>query len=692
MMDFTGGSKYVKGGKKAIDYLFIGALVIWLAGAAHGQARVLDSTQHHLRNAGGREWASFAETAESSTLTIRFSAERNPSEWTLSIRQSDVRQTWEVTLNGHSIGLLAADEKDLIHYLRIMPGVIGSDNLLEISSRDRQPDDILVGSIILYSESREQILSKAHVSLEIIDQGTQQRIPSRITIANQDGILQPVVAANDAPVVVRPGYVYTANGQVILGLPSGRYTLYATRGFEYGVDSVTVDLSSGDHQESKLFLRREVETTGWVSCDPHIHTLTWSRHGDASAMERAITIAGEDIEMPVITDHNTHADLRSFARDLRLDRYFTPLTGNEVTTPVGHFNVFPLSTGGQPVNPRVSNWKALARSLPNLGSTAVILNHPRDLYQGFRPFDPDLHIAEAGLRLDQQSIPANAIEVINSSALQSDPFLGMHDWFGLLNHGMSVTPVGASASHEVSRHIVGQARTYIRSNDDNPGEIDSSLATRNFIEGNVMVSFGLLAQIEINDTYGPGELVPASEQVKIRVKVSGPSWARADKVVLYANGKKLREETIETPDSVAGGVKWSGEWQLTMPIHDVYLVAVAEGLAKSLPYWPIAKPYQPVSRDWTPHFIGISGAVWIDADRDGKPNAARFYAEKIMKSAGNNYAALIGELSNYHPSVAVQAAALLYRDGINLNTPSLREALSDASDDTRESFQLVFGN
>src|SRR5690606_6083991 len=293
---------------------------------------------------------------------------------------------------------------------------------------------------------------------------------------------------------------------------SGRYTLYATRGFEYGVDSVTVDLSSGDHQESKLFLRREVETTGWVSCDPHIHTLTWSRHGDASAMERAITIAGEDIEMPVITDHNTHADLRSFARDLRLDRYFTPLTGNEVTTPVGHFNVFPLSTGGQPVNPRVSNWKALARSLPNLGSTAVILNHPRDLYQGFRPFDPDLHIAEAGLRLDQQSIPANAIEVINSSALQSDPFLGMHDWFVLLNHGMSVTPVGASASHEVSRHIVGQARTYIRSNDDNPGEIDSSLATRNFIEGNVMVSFGLLAQIEINDTYGPGELVPASEQ------------------------------------------------------------------------------------------------------------------------------------------------------------------------------------
>src|SRR5690606_34068581 len=162
-------------------------------------------------------------------------------------------------------------------------------------------------------------------------------------------------------------------------------------------------------------------------------------------------------------------------------------------------------------------------------------------------------------------------------------------------------------------------------------------------------------------------------------KVSGPSWARADKVVLYANGKKLREETIETPDSVAGGVKWSGEWQLTMPIHDVYLVAVAEGLAKSLPYWPIAKPYQPVSRDWTPHFTGIFGAGRIDADRDGKPNAARSYAEKIIKNAGNNHALLIGELSNYHPSVAVQAAALLYRDGVSTDTPSLRQALANAA-------------
>jgi hypothetical protein len=47
-----------------------------------------------------------------------------------------------------------------------------------------------------------------------------------------------------------------------------------------------------------------------------------------------------------------------------------------------------------------------------------------------------------------------------------------HNWFGLLNRGKMLTPVGASDSHEVSRFIVGQARTYIRSTSTRPGKID----------------------------------------------------------------------------------------------------------------------------------------------------------------------------------------------------------------------------
>src|SRR5690606_34345266 len=110
--------------------------------------------------------------------------------------------------------------------------------------------------------------------------------------------------------------------------------------FEYGVDSVHLELDAGDQIEKALRIRREVPTEGWVSSDIYIHTLTHSGHGDATLEDRAITIAGEGIELPVLTDHNINVDLTPTVKTLGLDRYFTPVTGNEVTTRVGHFNVF----------------------------------------------------------------------------------------------------------------------------------------------------------------------------------------------------------------------------------------------------------------------------------------------------------------------------------------------------------------
>ena len=87
------------------------------------------------------------------------------------------------------------------------------------------------------------------------------------------------------------------------------------------------------------------------------------------------------------------------------------------------------------------------------------------------------------------------------------------DWFGLLNRGVLMTPVGASDSHDVSRYIVGQARTYIRCNDDQPGEIDVAEAITSFLAGRVLVSCGLLVDITVNDKYGPGDLVQAGDAV-----------------------------------------------------------------------------------------------------------------------------------------------------------------------------------
>lgn len=660
---------------------------VTVPGVLYAQKELLDSGWHHLRNTGAREWSDFPHEAQLSAYRLQFSSATPQTETTLSLRQYDVKGSWRVLLNGEHLGILVQDEKDLIRYLRIPIGALRDENTLEVVSSDTQGDDIRVGEIILHMRPLSKVLSQAHVDFEIIDGGTNERIPCRITIVDDRGVLQQSVPADAGALAIRPGHVYTSNGKATLGLAAGSYTFYVTRGFEYGVDTVSAVLAEGDHLQHTFTLPHEVSTAGWVSSDTHIHTLTFSGHGDATAAERVLTIAGEGIELPVITDHNVHVDLKPFATDQKVDRYFTMIKGNELTTRVGHFNVFPV--GESVADHRVANWESLSRNLGDEKSKAIILNHARDVHVGFRPFDPTLHIASAGMRLDGWKFPFNAMEVINSGSQQTDQMQLTRDWFGILNGGHVVTPAGASDSHDVSRFIVGQARTYIRSNDEDPSAINVREAVKNFVDGNVMVSFGLLTEIEVNDSYGPGELVPASDEVKIAVKVSGPSWAWADRVALYANGKKIREEIIE--DRQAAGLKWRGVWNLTLPPNDLFLVAIAEGPGRDLPFWPIARPFQPVSADWSPRIFGLSGAVWLDGDKNRRRDAAAHYAAQLWKQANGDVNALIRELASFDESIAIQAAALLHKNKKNLTGPEITRALRGASPSTKAGFEKVIG-
>src|SRR6187399_2238029 len=135
-----------------------------------------------------------------------------------------------------------------------------------------------------------------------------------------------------------PRTISSPSGSARFGLSAGRYTILAGRGFEYSLAQAEVTTQAGETSTVSLKIRREVPTEGYVACDTHIHTLTHSGHGDATIEERMITLAGEGIELPIATDHNRHIDQRPFANTSCVEKYFTPVIGNEVTTPVGHFN------------------------------------------------------------------------------------------------------------------------------------------------------------------------------------------------------------------------------------------------------------------------------------------------------------------------------------------------------------------
>jgi len=282
------------------------------------------------------------------------------------------------------------------------------------------------------------------------------------------------------------------------------------------------------------------------------------------------------------------------------------------------------------------------------GARVVILNHPRDLHSGFRPFDPEHFDAVAGRPRGGTPYEFHAVEVINSGALQSDPFRLFRDWFALLNSGHRLAGVAGSDSHDVARYIVGQARTYVAVDDRDPGRIDVMAAVESFLAGRVQASLGLLTTLELEE----GELV---------VRVVGPSWTRADRLELFANGERIRAVEIRSgPDAI----KFEARWPAPPLPHDAWLVALASGPGVREPYGALPKPYKPASKAWTPRVLGSSSAVWFDGDRDGRFTSPRGYAEAIVARVGTDPRAMARELAGYDAAVRVQAAALLDEDEV----------------------------
>jgi hypothetical protein len=585
-----------------------------------------------------------------------------------------------VRLNGRDLGSLLADENDQVRLFPIPDTVLRpGDNELTIAQATSSTavDDIRVGEIELLEPSLEEAVRQGSLRVRVEEEQTGTAIPGRLTITNADGVLQPVLAGRGERLAVRTGVVYSAGGEFQVDLPAGPWTLHAGRGFEYSLETREVTVRRGETEAVTLRIRREVATPGWVACDPHVHTLTHSGHGDATVEERMLTIAGEGIELPIATDHNRHVDHEPFARQAGVRRWFTPVVGNEVTTPHGHFNIWPVLPEAPVPDHRTGDWRELFRSIQGTPRVrVVILNHARDLHAGVRPFGPRFYHEGVGQLREGRVLRANAMEVVNSGAVQTDPLRLVRDWMTQLNAGRSLTPVGASDSHDVSRYIVGQGRTYLRVADEAVDDVSAVDAATSLAAGRVSVSYGLLADLQVDDRYGPGDVVPAvGDEVQCRLRVLGPSWAKVHTVRLYANGELLREQQLAPQASLPEpGVLWQDVWRIPVPRHDVHLVLVAQGLGVSGAYWKTARPYQPTSSRFEPHTLGVSGAIWLDVDGDGRGTSAREVAGRAWGLAGGDMAKLLErlELAEVDAAVAAQAAWWCDEAGVDLESAEAR--------------------
>ena len=517
-------------------------LIVVLACIGWAQAQVvLDDRRHHLGIAGRPEWSEFAATApEGGRLEVSFRGHDNPREATILFRQDNVKLDWPVRLNGRDVGRLLPMEARLWHALAIPPGVLrDGDNRLSVDSPG-QVDDIVIDRIVLDPRPLGQSVGQAALDVSVTDGGGAP-LPCRITITDREGTLTPLLVEPGSGLAARAGVVYSPSGHARIRLQSGEAIVYASRGFEYGVASQTIRIAAGQSHALALSIRREVPTPGMVACDTHVHTLTHSGHGDASVDERVVTLAGEGIELPIATDHDFFTDLGPAGERLGVRPYFTPVVGDEVTTRQGHFNAFPFAAGSRVPDSGITDWPSLLRSIRGESGPAqavVILNHPRDLHAGFRPFDPAQFNPVTGAHT-RGAIGVDAIEVINSVHLQSDPMRLLRDWMVVLNHGERITAVGASDSHDVARYIVGQGRTFIVCRDEDPARIDVLEAIRALRAGRAVVSLGLLIDVRVDGRFHVGDLATGTQPVlRVQATVLGPSWSRADRVALFANGAR----------------------------------------------------------------------------------------------------------------------------------------------------------
>lgn len=680
---------------------------------------VITDQRIHLGAPGFPEWEHFAgKTPHGRQLDLRFQAAANTGEATLFVRQDDVKYGWLVKLNGRTLGQLANMEVKLVSPFRAPAGVLqDGENLLSIIP-PKNTDDIVVGEIALDSRPYETALNQATVAIEVRQETPRGElaVPCRITIADEEGALAPVYTdpAETLPtgkgvlqtkpgqrLAVRTGVVYTPDGKARIGLRPGRYTIYASRGFEYSVATHHVTLAVGDEIDLAMALRREVATEGWVAADCHIHNLTYSGHGDATIDEGMVTIAGEGIEFAVATDHNHHTDYTETVRKLKLSDRFTSVVGNEVTTKTGHFNAFPILPGSSLPDSKLGDWTELMKSIRGrTGAKVIVLNHPRNVHSGFTPVASEHFRQVTGQNLRGGEFSFDAMEIVTSAALQSDLMDPIRDWFGMLNYGYRITGVGSSDTHYVSRMILGQGRSYVKADDGDPAHLDVEQIVRSYREGRVAVSMGLLVDIEVNGSFGMGDLVPLGDgDLDAVVTVDAPGWVRSSREApvssrIYINGDQgagAEQFFDEDNRKIVTRMNKGGEG---LPKRDFWVVAVAVGPGVTAPFWAIPRPYQPSSKKWTPRVIGVTNPVYVDADGDGIYTSPRGYAKRLVEKHGHDAPAVIHALSagRYDAAVAAQAASLLDDAGVEVDSERIAKLLQQTSINVATGFRSYLQN
>lgn len=185
----------------------------------------------------------------------------------------------------------------------------------------------------------------------------------------------------------------TVTGEGEVFVEPGTYRVFASHGPEYSRAETDVTVAPGDQVALQLVLTHEVDTTGWINGDFHLHAEPSFDSGMKLA-KRIETAVVEGLDLAVATDHDVITDYGPVLKELKLESRMASGIGVELSSlEMGHFIAFPTQYD-ELVIPHhgAPDWMcldgpALLDSLQDIYAEehegVRIMAHPRDGFIGY---------------------------------------------------------------------------------------------------------------------------------------------------------------------------------------------------------------------------------------------------------------------------------------------------------------------
>ena len=465
----------------------------------------------------------------------------------------------------------------------------------------------------------------------------------------EETLLGNVVNGEDGPIIEPKVSDVHLSGSIYddkyIFLPQGDYKVYATKGPEFSVETVTLKVNAGMNQSLKIDApKRVLSTPKHIAVDMHVHSAP-SMDNAFSSRKRVKTFIAEHGEVMVAAEHDTIFDFNPLIDEMGVSGKMIAIAGTEVTSTVnseiapftiGHMNFFPLKIdpfayrkGVTPHEGKRTREVLYEMSLAH-NSPIAQLNHPREGFElsgkdipsdyknliqdeaffehmgvAQHPYNPHKKITSfpnsSLIEIDgltgKKDIDFDVIEVMNGTQdYKPDRTAAVRqDWFSLLNQGIKMAASANSDSHNKWQQVA-LPRNMVKVDDDSLSAFDLINFTSSIRKGFFYGTTGPFIELNL-DQSEMGEMHEGNI-ARLHGRIYSAEWAKANLLKVQINGEEIIQLELNESGIFSIPLKF---------IKDSYVTIEVIGKANEI--------YQAIYPGFYPY--AFSNPIYVDANKDG---------------------------------------------------------------------------